>query len=179
MLSALLREFRRLDLINRRVFQPFKTQLLFYAPEDLTYRSSTFCTQSACVLCTDVRTQSGQSPYIALIDLCDRVEACLLRGMNYIILYTIQYYIITYHIVEYQSSKQIRTPVRQDALRMTTISVQFIYHLRLGLPSGLLPSGVPNKAQYAFLLHFIDVTCNVSIVIDFIISITFCEVHTS
>ena len=32
-------------------------------------------------------------------------------------------------------------------------------HLRLGLPSGLLPSGFPTKALYALLLSPIRATC--------------------
>ena len=41
-------------------------------------------------------------------------------------------------------------------------------HLRLGLPSGLFPSGVPTKTLYTPLLALIRATCHAHLFLDFI-----------
>jgi len=53
-------------------------------------------------------------------------------------------------------------------------------HLRLGLPSGIFPSGFPNKTLYTPLLSPIRVTCPAHIIhLDFITRILFPEEYRS
>jgi hypothetical protein len=42
------------------------------------------------------------------------------------------------------------------------------YHLRLGLPSGLFPSGFPTKILYTPLLSHVRATCPAHLLIDFV-----------
>jgi hypothetical protein len=51
-------------------------------------------------------------------------------------------------------------------------------HLRLGLPSGLYPSGFPTNILYAFLVSPLRVTCPAHLILlDLIILIMFSEEH--
>jgi hypothetical protein len=60
------------------------------------------------------------------------------------------------------------------------IHLNVIYHLRLGLPSGLFLSGLPANNLYTFIFSLISDTCPAhNILLDFIILIIFCEEHKS
>jgi len=48
------------------------------------------------------------------------------------------------------------------------IHLNIIHHLRIGLPSGLLPSGFPTKILYTPLLSPIRSTCPTHLILDFI-----------
>jgi hypothetical protein len=50
-------------------------------------------------------------------------------------------------------------------------SILISIHLRLGLPSGLLPSGFPTNNPYAFLFSRIRATCPAHLIVDLIILI--------
>jgi hypothetical protein len=68
----------------------------------------------------------------------------------------------------------------QSSLRpppnLSKIHFNIISHLRLGLPTGLLPSGFPTKALYAPLLSPIRATCPTHLsLLDFIIRMIFGE----
>jgi len=53
------------------------------------------------------------------------------------------------------------------------------FYLRLGLLSGLLPSGFPTKTLYAPLLFPIRATCLIYLILDFITRIVFGEEYKS
>ena len=60
-------------------------------------------------------------------------------------------------------------PVHTPTSQFLKIHLNIIIsHLRLGLPSGLFPSGFPTKTLYASILSLIRATCPVHLILDFI-----------
>jgi len=59
-------------------------------------------------------------------------------------------------------------PVHTPTSHYLKIRLNIIPHLRLGLPSGLFPSGFPSKTLYTLLFSPISSTCPVHLILDFI-----------
>jgi hypothetical protein len=77
------------------------------------------------------------------------------------------------------SSQQLSTCTytEPDPIQSTTLNpiskrsiVMLSIHLRLGLPSGLFPSGFPTNNQYTFLFSPIRAICNKSILKEFFLN---------
>jgi hypothetical protein len=63
-------------------------------------------------------------------------------------------------------------PVHTLTSHFQNIHLNIIPHLRLSLPSGLFPSGLPTKTLYTPLLSHIRATCPVHLILLYFITLT-------
>jgi len=78
------------------------------------------------------------------------------------------------------SLAQVRSIQSMPSSHFLKINFNISPHLRLGLPSGLFPSGVPTKTLYTPFLSSTSATCSAHLMLlDLITQIIFGEEHRS